>query len=272
MFRILFLIPALLVITTINLVACSVLYYVDKKSGKIYVANHEDYWYDVKAYLRVIPAKKNKLARLWYGWDDFAQGGINEAGLFFDGAVTPEEERPEGYHPPKGNLGDELLANCKNVEEALNFLESRKIALNNAHMMLGDQNGQAVVVEWVRGKKQLVWLEESTHLTMTNFHLSTTPDDDVVCPRYQAIEQAIEQMENSVTDIDLLNVGNTLAGAAQPARANQEGKLGGTLYSSFINLTDMEFYLVYQLDNNKVTRLMLNEVFEENKRKKIRLR
>ena len=69
--------------------ACSVLYYVDANTGKIYVVNNEDYWYDVEAYIQIVPGKGNKLARLWYGWDDFAQGGINEAGLFFDGAVTP---------------------------------------------------------------------------------------------------------------------------------------------------------------------------------------
>lgn len=63
--------------------ACSVLYYVDPHTGKIYVANNEDYWYDVDSYIQIVPGSRNKLARLWYGWDDFAQGGINEAGLFF---------------------------------------------------------------------------------------------------------------------------------------------------------------------------------------------
>ena len=87
---------ALLIILTIlslsfnnQVNACSVIYYLDSISGKIYVANHEDFWYDTKAYIQINPRTKNKLARLWYGWDDFAQGGINEAGLFFDGAVTP---------------------------------------------------------------------------------------------------------------------------------------------------------------------------------------
>ena len=74
--------------------ACSVIYYFDSISSKIYVANNEDFWYDTKAYIQINPRTKSKLARLWFGWDDFAQGGINEAGLFFDGAVTPVDSIP----------------------------------------------------------------------------------------------------------------------------------------------------------------------------------
>ncbi len=76
------------------------LYYIDSSSGKIYVVNNEDYWYDVEAYIQINPASRNKLARLWVGWDDFAQGGINEAGLFFDGAVTPEQDTSRGWKGP----------------------------------------------------------------------------------------------------------------------------------------------------------------------------
>lgn len=28
------------------------------------------------------------LIDLWYGWKNFGQGGVNEKGLFIDGAVT----------------------------------------------------------------------------------------------------------------------------------------------------------------------------------------
>jgi len=63
--------------------ACSVLYYVDVKTGKVYAVNNEDYWYDVDAYIQIEPKTKTKYARLWYGWDNFAQGGLNDQGLFF---------------------------------------------------------------------------------------------------------------------------------------------------------------------------------------------
>lgn len=30
--------------------SCSIVYFIDSTTGKIYVGNHEDYWYNVKDY------------------------------------------------------------------------------------------------------------------------------------------------------------------------------------------------------------------------------
>lgn len=65
----------------------------DSTTGKVYFVNNEDYWLDVNAYIQIESKSKTKLASLWYGWDKFAQRGINEAGWVFDAAVTPEQEK-----------------------------------------------------------------------------------------------------------------------------------------------------------------------------------
>lgn len=250
--------------------ACSVLYYIDPATGKIYVANNEDYWYDAEAYIQIIPASRNKLARLWYGWDDFAQGGINEAGLFFDGAVTPEQEIPEGGHGPKGNLGDDILATCSTVDEALALLEKKEIALSNAHMLLGDSTGQAVVVEWIDGQRRIIELKNN-RLIMTNFLLSDPDRGNHPCPRYLGIENRLDQLEQRDQAVDLRSIGNVIAGAVQLPFKSEDGRVGGTLYSSFIDITDMEFVLVYQLDNTKITRLKLDDSFEAGRKERINL-
>ena len=72
--------------------------------------------------------------------------------------------------------------------------------------------------------------------------------------------------------VDLRAVGNAVATAVQVPREAEGGRVGGTLYSSFINITDMDFVLVYKLDNTRITRLDLNEVFKERKKKRINLR
>lgn len=251
--------------------ACSILYYIDSHTGKIYVANHEDYWYDVKAYIQIMPETKNKRARLWFGWDQFAQGGINAAGLFFDGAVTPRQDIPEGYGSPKSNLGDEILASCSTVAEALALLESRKIALKDAHMMFGDSTGNAVVVEWVAGEKKIISITEH-QLMMTNFLLSDTTQGNYPCYRYAAMNKRVLELQHQDTAVSLLQVGNVLGGAAQPPVEDESGKVGGTVYSTFINITDMEFVLVYKLDNTKFTKLNLRQEFATGKKKKIGLK
>ena len=158
--------------TGLESLACSIIYYVDPVSGKIYVANNEDYWYDVEAYIQIEPGSGNEYARLWYGWDNFAQGGVNEHGLFFDGALTPRQEIPEGFVEPNGrNVGDEILAFCSKVEEAINYLVMEKIGIAEGHLMLGDREGNAVVVEWVQGEIRVVRMKEN-YLIATNFLLS----------------------------------------------------------------------------------------------------
>ncbi|NND80554.1 MAG: linear amide C-N hydrolase [Maribacter sp.] len=251
--------------------ACSVLYYIDSTTGKIYAVNSEDYWLDVDAYIQIEPKSKKKFARLWYGWENFAQGGINEKGLFFDAAVTPVQERIKGYGNPKNNLGDKILANCSTVEEALMFLEKEKIALNKSHMMFGDKTGKAVVVEWVEGERKLHWIEDNK-LIMTNYLLTDPEAGNFPCYRHKSIEERITEMEKSEEEINLLMVGNTFGQAVQPPRENEEGRVGGTVYTSFIDITDSKFFLSYKLSNENVIKLDLNIEFNKTKQQKIKLK
>ncbi len=122
--------------------ACSILYYVDVQTGKIYAVNNEDFWLDTKAYIQIEKASDNTLARMWYGWNDFAQGGINSAGFFFDVAVTPTQKMPKGYGWTKGNIGDSILAQVSTVDEALAWMEQNKFAVHQSHFLMGDATGR----------------------------------------------------------------------------------------------------------------------------------
>jgi len=252
--------------------ACSMFYYIDKTTGKIYFVNNEDYWYNVNPYIQINPKSKNEFARLWYGWNDFAQGGINEFGLLFDAAVTPKQKLPDGYHNPEGrNIGDEILATCKTVDEAVDFMEKEKIAISEGHILFGDKSGNAVVLEWVNGEKKTVQ-KSNNMLIATNFLLSDTSAGNYPCPRYQSIKQRLNQLNESTDSLDLKMIGNAIAGAVQIPQKNEKGIFGGTLYTSFINVSDMEFTLVYQLDNSRITKFDLKKEFEKTHKQKIKLK
>jgi hypothetical protein len=94
--------------------------------------------------------------------------------------VTPEQSVPEGFGGPKGSLGDEILARCTTVGEALRLLETRKTALKNAHRM----------------------------------------------------------MEEADLPADLRAAGNAIAGAVQLLWSSDDERAGGTLYSTFITISD----------------------------------
>jgi penicillin V acylase-like amidase (Ntn superfamily) len=248
--------------------ACSILYYKDSLSGKIYALNNEDYWYDVKPYISIVPGKAGELSRLWYGWDNFAQGGVNEAGLFFDVAVTPKQKEINGYSKAKNNFGDHILAQCKNMAEVLALFEKEKIAYNEGHFLFGDREGNAVVIEWVEGEQKLIYLT-GNYLMATNFLLSAPEKGNYPCLRYQAMEKEIKRLHEERIPVGLKEAGNILAKAIQPASMGE--KRGGTLYSTFINLTDMQFVVMVKYDNNRMTKLDLKQEFQAGKKRTIKL-
>ncbi len=252
--------------------ACSIVYYIDSKTGHIYFVNNEDYWYDVKPYIQINPGSKKEFGRIWYGWKNFGQGGVNEKGLVLDGAVTPEEKIPAGYSAPKGNITDKILAKCSTVDEAVQYLEEKKVALKNAHLLLGDKNGKAVIIEWVKGKKQIVGIKNN-RLVATNFNLSETSQTEITCWRYRVIQKGLDELDaRDIKDtIDLKAVGNVIARAVQPPQADPAGRVGGTLYTTFIDLTEMKFVLVYKLDNSKIQKLDILKEVQTGKARKIKL-
>jgi choloylglycine hydrolase len=79
-------------------------------------------------------------------------------------------------------------------------------------------------------------------------------------------------MEKSGEEINLLKVGNTFGQAVQPPSKNEEGRVGGTVYTSFIDITDNQFFLSYKLSNENVIKLDLNNEFNKSKRQKIKLK
>lgn len=137
--------------------------------------------------------------------------------------------------------------------------------------MLGDKTGKAVVVEWVNGVRKLHWIKDNK-LIMTNYLLSEPKAGNYPCYRYNSIEDRISEMERSGEEINLLKVGNTFGQAVQTPRESEEGRVGGTVYTSFIDITDNKFFLSYKLSNEKVIKLDLNIEFDKTKRQKIKLK
>lgn len=241
--------------------ACSIVYYVDPDTGKIYVVNNEDFWYDTDAYIQIEPETKNKLARLWYGWNNFGQGGINSAGLFFDVAVTPNQEVPKGYKLPKGNITDRILANCRTVDEVIAYMEKEKMALNQSHMLIGDAQGNAIIVEWVDGEKHII-KKEGNSLIATNYLLLKPEAGNYPCSRYASIEERIKEMESSGNPIALSSMATIVTQAYQTPRTLDNGKTLGTLYTSFIDISEMKMVFLPKLDGEKVMQFDLNEEFK----------
>ena len=131
--------------------------------------------------------------------------------------------------------------------------------------------GNAVVLEWVKGIKNIIPIQNNK-LIITNFLLSDTSAGNYPCRRYNVMEDAINKLEESNDTLTLKDIGNVLARAVQSKAKNEKGREGGTLYSTFINITDMNFILIYKVDNSKILKLDLRAEFLTKKRKRIKLK
>lgn len=245
--------------------SCSMVYYIDQATGKIYVINNEDFWYDTDAYIQVEQASNNELARLWYGWNDFAQGGVNSSGLFFDAAVTPDQKMPKGYRLPDGNIGDRILAKCRTVEEALTYLEKEKFAVHQSHLMFGDATGRAVIIEWIDGEQHVIEMD-GNYLIATNYLLLKPEAGNYPCNRYASIEERIQELDAAGGPKGFPGISNLTGGAMQVPRKLENGNTVGTLYSSFIDLTDMKMVFLPKLDNSRVLQFDLAEEFKKTRK------
>src|SRR5688572_1619523 len=72
--------------------ACSI--FCVAEGGKVFVGNNEDFNYDTPSEMWFVPASKDKLGCVFFGWNGFAQGGMNASGLCMDWATHEAPPQP----------------------------------------------------------------------------------------------------------------------------------------------------------------------------------
>ncbi len=125
------------------------------QGARTLVGNNED-WENprTRAWFRVAEAHKH--GRVFFGFDDgWAQGGMNDEGLFFDWVAG---YKVDGWLPSParrnytGNLCVKMLEECATVEEAVAlFRRYNERAFAYARMMVVDRTGASAIVGWKDG-------------------------------------------------------------------------------------------------------------------------
>lgn len=230
-------------------------------NGKVLVGNNEDFWYSVDASMWFVPASKQSYGRVLFGWDKFAQGGMNDKGLFFDAAATPISKMPVFPNKPtfKGNIGEEVLAKCSTVEQAIKLIESYNIPYQiNGHLMFVDSKGDSAIVEWVNSEVKIIKKEGSYQIT-TNFLLSKPELGGFPCLRYNKVEQTLKQKK----EVSSNDISSILSIVTQYGET--DGRKGGTLYSNIYDLNNLEVVIFYKRDFNNPIKVNLEKELQKGK-------
>lgn len=234
--------------------ACMILFITDGK--EILVANHED-WYDQDAEVTFIPAGDNKLGILYFDFasEGTAQGGMNTAGLFFDGTATPRSPYPANQSKKDCYcyIWKKILQECATIEQAIKCLEQYRVPeIDRIHVLFADSLGHSAIAGVYNGKLQ-VHRNKKRYQLLTNFNI-TNPSNggEQECRRFKMAETMLKT-DSSATVENLRNI----------LSETHQGKL--TVYSNIYNLSNREVYIYSQVNFNRVARINLAEELKKGK-------
>lgn len=239
---------------TERIMACTI-FTVTLDDGTILACNNEDWMYSIENTVQISAPDSGNYGRVCFYNSSYVQGGMNEYGLFYDGASCPATEVP--YDNEKNDLGYDLgetaLAKCQTVKEAEEFFSNYNIPGGfYDHLLFADALGNVAVFEWVENEFQVIWKEpEKKHQIITNFWLSDPTLGGYPCSRYDEAEETL-----STKDLTFELSKNLLS------KTRQDWGNGGTLYSNICNLNEQEVYLFYRGDAKQTYHFNLADELE----------
>lgn len=250
--RILFTVVLLALCLSCGLAQACTIFSATLEDGTILACNNEDWMYSTPNTLQIVAGDGELYGGAYFYNMSYVQGGMNEYGLFYDGASCPQTQVPadDSKQTLGFDLGEFVLARCKTVKEAEALLAQYNIPSGFCdHLLLADEQGDRAVFEWINGAKQVIRAEEGArHQTVTNFWLTDPSLGGYPCARFDAVEDALQTQEPSFALCAQL-LGET---------AQNWGE-GGTLYSEICELTTKEICLYYRGDMDTPYRFTLTE-------------
>jgi len=217
---------------------------------KVLVGNNEDASYSFPDKMWFVPAIDRAHARICFGWYCFAQGGMNDQGLFMDWAVTPNAGKKSDKPPFEGNIVERVLANCATVEEAVTLFRKYAYPGNDAHFLIADRAGSSVVGEWIDGQFKPV-RKSGPYQLITNFLLSDPQRGNYPCSRHATASKMLDN-SGKVTVQDCAAMLK-----ATSADWTDGDSRGGTKYSNVFDLANREIYVYYRRNFDKPIRINL---------------
>ncbi|UOR06407.1 C45 family peptidase [Hymenobacter aerilatus] len=197
--------------------------------------NNEDFFHTSSNYVNAFPAKdKHTLGyiTLTYGSPQSSvQGGVNEAGLFFDINALPPPQQYKvsvGKKPfPHGNMLEYMLQHCKSVPEFLALWDTYYLPDLGDQIHVADKYGNLAVIA------PDTILRATKYLTSTNFNVCATGLQKQSCWRYPIAQKLLAQ--DGVSHESLLKI----------AAATSQREFTTSVYTNIHNLSTGEiwFYL-----------------------------
>ncbi|WP_400075685.1 hypothetical protein [Winogradskyella sp. R77965] len=247
--------------------ACTIFCAVDD-NGHIWAGNNEDDLFNFNTYINVFPKQIGlkygyytlSVGNIENGSNSNAQGGMNEAGLFFDmnsldasGNEYPIKDLERKKSFPEGDKGiyKHILGNFDKVEEVVKFFQEYwfDFGFNAVQMHFADRYGGFAMI----GPSGSRILKNKKYQISTNFSICSN-DPTFGCWRYPIAKQKLEEQKIGLeTFVDICE---------STARYDNVT----TLYSSVSNLNTGEIWFYYALDYEAPFKTSISELLQKGKK------
>lgn len=226
-------VAAILVIAALAQTALPCTAFLIVGNGKVLMGNNEDFW-DYRTLMWFVPRSEGRHGAVYLGYTNrFPQGGMNEAGLAFDGFATKTNplRKQKGKPTFQGNLIVEAMETCSTVAEVVEMFERYDLSLlQNAMLMFADKSGDSVIIE---GDE--IVRKKGDFQVVTNFYPSQQENDLAMCGRFARATEILEKRKR----VSLELCCDALAVAAQT------GPTAATQYSNIFDLKRGRIHLYH---------------------------
>jgi hypothetical protein len=216
---------------------CTVIYAAD---GQVALGGNNEDGFNPLTKIWFVPGSDGGYGSAWVGYDDLViQGGMNEAGLFFDGLAVREVTVPPKPGKPEltgGSAWTALMSRCSSVDCVRQFYDDTSLPGTwNGQALFGDRYGNSAIVEPLT-----IIPKEGAFQVATNFFQSEIPAADRTDERYVIATSMLEHRDRFSADLmrDVLHA------------TSQQGDVN-TLYSTVYDLNVGTIDLYYFQDFGK---------------------
>jgi tetratricopeptide (TPR) repeat protein len=217
--------------------------------GKTMVGNNEDYW-NPNSRIWFEHGKVGEYGAVYVGYDNFwPQGGMNQAGLVFDGFSMDYLAINDtlGKKILDANFLQDIMRKCASVDDVKKYFNQYNLkGLETSMFLFIDKTGKYLVVE---GDSLITGNNQS--YVLSNFYPSQIKEENEInIPFYNNGKKLLESQKDTTISF-CSSVMNTM---------HQERNWGaGTMYTTIYDLKEGTIFLYFFRDYTHVVKFNLNQ-------------
>ena len=235
-----------------NALSCSM--FKITKNGKTMVGNNEDYW-NPNTRIWFEKGKAGEYGAAYVGFDNFwPQGGVNQAGLVFDGFAMNFKaiNNTEGKKELSINFLKIIMKQCATVDDVKKYIVQYNLSgLETSMFLFVDKSGKYLVVE---GDSLITGNNE--YYVLSNFYPSQIKDEsEIDIPFYHKGKKLLDNR----TDTSL-----NFCTSVMDSMHQERDWGAGTMYTTIYDLDKGIIYLYFFRDYKHVVKFDLNQELKKN--------